>query len=68
MPATIPKPDVLVRLWNPRLDDWHEHFAGVAGEIVGRTPEGRATVEVLAMNDPLRVELRAELAADGLWP
>jgi hypothetical protein len=36
--------------------------------LVGRTPVGRVTVEVLAMNDPVRVALRQELIDEDLWP
>ena len=41
-----------VRLFNPRIDDWATHFFlnRETGEIEGRTPIGRATVEVLVMN------------------
>ena len=33
--------------------------------IRGLTPTGRVTVVVLAMNAPIRVEMRAELLAHG---
>jgi hypothetical protein len=36
--------------------------------IVGLTATGRATVDVLAMNDERRVERRAELLARGALP
>src|SRR5205807_946239 len=41
-----------VRLFNPRQDKWEEHFQvePETGELRGRTPEGRATVERLRMN------------------
>lgn len=43
-----------VRLYNPRSDDWNEHFAldVASAEIVGRTAVGRATVARLKMNGP----------------
>ena len=34
-------------------------------KIEGRTPAGRATVQVLGMNDARRLELRSELLARG---
>jgi len=40
---------------------WNEHFLFRGINIEGRTPSGRATVQVLAMNDARRLELRAEL-------
>ena len=45
-------------LFNPRRDEWNLHFERVGHLIVGRTPIGRASVEVLELNSPRRVELR----------
>src|SRR5205823_4727417 len=56
----------LVRLFNPRRHKWSRHFRWDGPRIVGRTPIGRVTVEVLAMNDPVRVALRQELIEEGL--
>jgi hypothetical protein len=50
----------LVPLFHPRLDDWDEHFRIVADRIEGRTPVGRGTVNLLAMNDDERRHLRRE--------
>ena len=55
----------LVRLFNPRIDDWSAHFEIVGGRIIGRTPEGRVTVELLQMNRPDMVQLRRLLTAIG---
>ena len=55
----------LVRLFNPREDTWEAHFAFQDATIVGRTPEGRATVELLKMNESKRVRTRATLIARG---
>ena len=51
----------LTQLFNPRTDNWAEHFSIVSGEIVGLTTVGRTTVYVLAMNDPTRVQTRLGL-------
>ncbi len=48
-------------LFHPRRDQWHDHFAFREAYIDGLTPTGRATVEVLVLNDARRVELRDEL-------
>jgi 5-methylcytosine-specific restriction endonuclease McrA len=48
----------IVSLFHPRRDRWKEHFANVAGRIIGRTSTGRATVAVLNMNHSARIELR----------
>ncbi len=47
-----------VPLFHPRTDSWDDHFMLNGSEIVGTTPTGRATVELLNMNDPDRMELR----------
>ena len=56
----------LVRLFNPRTHEWAYHFPWNGGEIVGRTPIGRVSVRVLALNLPGRVELRSSLIVEGL--
>ena len=45
-------------LFSPRRDEWDEHFRFDSEEIVGLTDVGRATVSVLQMNAPVRLELR----------
>jgi hypothetical protein len=55
----------IVPLFNPRADTWNEHFHLSAGAIVGLTPAGRATVRLLNMNAPRRVELRQEWLEEG---
>lgn len=57
--------ELLVRLFNPRIDDWSSHFEIVGGRISGRTPEGRVTVELLQMNRPDMVRHRRLLSAVG---
>lgn len=51
----------VVELFNPRTQNWPDHFAFRGPEILGITPTGRATVDVLNMNEPKRLELREEL-------
>jgi hypothetical protein len=50
----------LTALFNPRRQEWAEHFRIEASAIVGRTATGRVTVFPLQMNAPARVELRLE--------
>jgi hypothetical protein len=52
-------------LFHPRRDRWSEHFAFRGKYLEGLTPSGRATAEVLALNDPRRLELRQELLRLG---
>jgi hypothetical protein len=44
---------------------WAEHFQFEDARIVGKTPVGRATVQVLAMNAPDLLLLRVELLEEG---
>jgi hypothetical protein len=63
-----PKTGTVVRLFNPRRQSWSRHFRFDGPKIVGRTQCGRATVAALALNARDRVDLRAELIADGVFP
>jgi hypothetical protein len=57
----------VVALFNPREQTWSEYFAYRGAEIVGLTPTGRATVAVLNMNEPRRLQLRQELLDIDGW-
>ena len=58
-----------MRLFNPRLDDWDDHFhLNIrTGEIEGHTPIGRATAQELSMNEPLAIANRLLLIERGLF-
>lgn len=56
-----PRTNAMVPLFNPRELRWSKHFAVRGVMILGRTAIGRATVEVLRMNEPKRQNLRREL-------
>jgi hypothetical protein len=58
----------LVRVFNPRRHKWSAHFRWAGAVLVGRTAIGRVTVQVLGMNDPLRVALRQALMDEGWVP
>jgi hypothetical protein len=49
-----------VPLFNPRKDDWSDHFrwSDDQTEIIGLTATGRATVAVLKLNSAPRVQMR----------
>ena len=66
--AVDPDSTNVVRLFNPRADQWLEHFQVDAGRIEGRTATGRATVWLLQMNGDERIDLRVALALLGEWP
>jgi hypothetical protein len=50
---TDPETGETVRLFNPRTQEWFEHFQWTEDgvRIVGRTPTGRATVAALHLSD-----------------
>lgn len=60
----------LVRLFNPRLQEWKAHFRWNedATEIIGLTPCGRATVAALELNRPEIVGARWLWVQVGWWP
>ena len=60
-----PDTGLVTRLFNPRVDKWHDHFFIQDHIIEGCTHVGRSTVKLLNMNDPDRIQVRAELDALG---
>jgi hypothetical protein len=55
-------------LFHPRREQWEDHFRVHGVRIVGITATGRATVQVLAMNDARRLDLRLEFLVRGDFP
>jgi hypothetical protein len=53
-----------IPLFNPRLDLWSDHFEWNGAVLVGKTPVGQVTIEVLAINLPYRIALRTALIAE----
>lgn len=67
--AIDPESQQTVSLYNPRVDDWAEHFAVDATQaILGLTPVARATIQRLRMNAPTQLEARRQWARLGLFP
>jgi len=50
--ALDPLSELMVALFNPRLDSWKDHFdwSENFSEILGKTPTGRATIDALKLN------------------
>ncbi len=63
-----PQTGELVPLFNPRVQAWSQHFRWVGPVLRGKTPVARATIDVLRINSPERVEHRRLLMAAGLLP
>jgi hypothetical protein len=58
----------IVRLYNPRRDQWIDHFRWHGPRLLGLTPFGRVTIRVLAINHPDAIAFRRELIAEGVFP
>jgi hypothetical protein len=63
-----PKSRRIVRLFNPRRHKWARHFRWNGAVLIGRTPNGRATIRVLKINLDHRVGFREELIEEGIFP
>lgn len=55
-------------LFNPRVQNWVDHFKLEDGYILGLTPVGRTTVFLLRLNDPTRLQVRQALISQELYP
>lgn len=62
-----PDSERLSPLFNPRQNDWSEHFVWKGPVLIGLTPIGRTTITVLRINQPDRVEHRRLLLAGGFF-
>jgi hypothetical protein len=63
-----PLTNSLQRLFNPRRDRWLDHFVWKGPILSGKTPVGRTTIAVLAINAVERVEHRRLLIRAGNFP
>jgi hypothetical protein len=60
----------IVRLFDPRRQTWHDHFAWTpdSERIVGLTSTGRATIAALNLNRPSLIRARRLWAGVGWHP
>ncbi|HKV38303.1 MAG TPA: HNH endonuclease signature motif containing protein [Blastocatellia bacterium] len=58
----------VVPLFNPRTQQWNDHFENDGGRIVPLTTTGRATARLLRLNMPERIEVRQALSDRGAYP
>src|SRR5580704_10083899 len=56
----------LVRLFNPRLDHWSDHFELQGPRLIGRTAVGRVTSRLLQWNRVERLKERSMMIQAGL--
>lgn len=58
-------------LFNPRTQQWHEHFETQLEppfRLVGKSSTGRATIIQLRMNSPLQMVARSQWVILGIFP
>jgi len=56
--ATVDESGALIELFHPRRHVWAEHFVRDGPRIIGLTAIGRATVRLLRLNLPERIDER----------
>lgn len=66
--ATDPNTGGDTPLFHPRTDSWDVHFAWEGHRLVGKTPTGRATVELLQLNHQRRLRIRDAERGFELFP
>jgi hypothetical protein len=63
-----PETGQLTPFFNPRTQEWGDHFRLEEALIVPLTPEGRVTVAILQLNHSDRVRERQRLIQAGKYP
>lgn len=63
-----PETGSLVRLFNPRLDRWRDHFHLQGVEILPLSAVGRVTTRILNLNHAERLLERQALQEQGRYP
>jgi len=68
--AFDPQTNEIVALFNPRQQQWSDHFEWIenAIRVQGKTPTGRTTIERLKMNRPRLVIARLRWVKAGYHP
>ena len=57
-----------IRLFNPRIDQWHEHFTVKNAMILDQSEIALVTIKVLKMNAPERIIERSIFILQGTYP
>jgi hypothetical protein len=61
-----PETSQVVRLFHPRQDAWKDHFRWDGEHLAAPSAVGRATIQTLRLNHPLRVAVRRSLIREGV--
>ncbi len=57
-----------IKLFNPRTQDWNEHFEWNNEFVIGKTPCGRATLKALKLNNEIILTVRKKWIFAGWFP
>ena len=57
----------LVPLFNPRMQNWFEHFEINKGKLIALSDVGKATIKLLELNLPMKIEERFEMSLAGFY-
>jgi acyl-CoA synthetase (AMP-forming)/AMP-acid ligase II len=63
-----PTTRTITELFRPRQQIWREHFEWNGATLVGKSPTGRATIQVLNINRADTVSVRRLLMQEGVYP
>ncbi len=58
----------IVPLFNPRTQNWFEHFEVRQGKLIALSAVGEATIKLLELNIPIKIEERFEMMLAGFYP
>ena len=53
--TVLTEQEIIVRIFNPRLDSWNDHFEVESGVIYPKSTIGEATIKLLDFNTPERI-------------
>jgi hypothetical protein len=66
--AIEPNAQTHVPLFNPRAQDWRDHFQWIGYQLKAKTVVGSATIALLRLNHDRRIEVRIVEELFGLFP
>jgi hypothetical protein len=58
----------LIRFFNPRVNNWADHFQLMGVEIIGKTGAAIVTIQIRKLNGPDRLHERRFLQSKGRFP
>lgn len=58
----------IIRIFDPRQQNWQDHFRLEGVKIIGLSETGRATVALLRLNDSMRLLERESVRLIGRYP